>query len=53
MVLAALVPGLIPLMLRSRLKRAELVTGGVLGLLLSTVLTFEAFGIAATNAMPG
>lgn len=50
MVLTALALGLILLVMRNRLKKTELVIGGILGLLLSTVFTFETFGIAATSA---
>ncbi|WP_354238714.1 DMT family transporter [Arthrobacter sp. UYEF20] len=50
MVLTALALGLILLAMRNRLKKTEVVIGGILGLLLSTVFTFETFGIAATSA---
>jgi drug/metabolite transporter (DMT)-like permease len=50
MLLTAVVLGLILLAMRKRLKRTEAVIGGILGLLLSTVFTFETFGIAATSA---
>lgn len=45
--------GLILAAMRKRLKKTEAVIGGFLGLLLSTVFTFETFGIAATSATKG
>ncbi|MGN7249860.1 DMT family transporter [Arthrobacter sp. SAFR-014] len=48
--LTAVVLGLILVVMRTRLKKTEAVIGGILGLLLSTVFTFETFGIAATSA---
>ena len=50
MVLTALALGLILMVMRNRLKKTELLIGGILGLLLSTVFTFETFGLAATSA---
>lgn len=50
MLLTAVALGLILIAMRKRLKRTEAVIGGILGLLLSTVFTFETFGIAATSA---
>ncbi|MDQ0617623.1 drug/metabolite transporter (DMT)-like permease [Arthrobacter globiformis] len=50
MLLTAAALGLILVMMRKRLKKTEAVVGGILGLLLSTVFTFETFGIAATSA---
>jgi drug/metabolite transporter (DMT)-like permease len=50
MLLTAVVLGLILVVMRKRLKKTEAVIGGILGLLLSTVFTFETFGIAATSA---
>jgi drug/metabolite transporter (DMT)-like permease len=50
MLLTAVALGLILVALRKRLRRTEAVIGGILGLLLSTVFTFETFGIAATSA---
>jgi drug/metabolite transporter (DMT)-like permease len=50
MLLTALALGVILVAMRKRLKKTEAVVGGILGLLLSTVFTFETFGIAATSA---
>jgi len=50
MTLTAAALGLILVMMRKRLKKTEAVVGSVLGLLLSTVFTFETFGIAGTSA---
>jgi drug/metabolite transporter (DMT)-like permease len=50
MLLTAVALGLILVAMRKRLKKAEAVIGGILGMLLSTVFTFETFGIAATSA---
>jgi drug/metabolite transporter (DMT)-like permease len=50
MLLTAVVLGLILVVMRKRLKKTEALIGGILGLLLSAVFTFETFGIAATSA---
>lgn len=50
MLLTAVALALILAVMRKRLNKAEAVVGGILGLLLSTVFTFETFGIAATSA---
>jgi drug/metabolite transporter (DMT)-like permease len=50
MILTAVALGLILVVMRKRLKKTEAAVGCVLGLLLSTVFTFETFGIAATSA---
>jgi drug/metabolite transporter (DMT)-like permease len=50
MLLTAVALGLMLVAMRKRLKKTEAVVGGILGLLLSTVFTFETFGIAATSA---
>lgn len=50
MLLTAVALALILAVMRKRLNRTEAVVGGILGLLLSTVFTFETFGIAATSA---
>jgi drug/metabolite transporter (DMT)-like permease len=50
MSLTAVALGLIFIAMRKRMKKSEAVVGGVLGLILSTVFTFETFGIAATSA---
>lgn len=50
MLLTSLALGLILIALRKRLKKTEAVIGGIIGLLLSTVFTFETFGIAETSA---
>lgn len=50
MTLTAAALGLILVLMRKRLQKAEAAIGCLLGLLLSTVFTFETFGIAATSA---
>lgn len=50
MLLTAAALGLILIAMRKRIRKAEAVIGGILGMLLSTVFTFETFGIAATSA---
>lgn len=50
MTLTAIALGLILVIMRKRLKKTEAAIGCLLGLLLSTVFTFETFGIAATSA---
>lgn len=50
MTLTAVALGIILVLMRKRLQKTEAVIGCILGLLLSTVFTFETFGIAATSA---
>lgn len=50
MTLTALALAIIVVMRRKRIAKSEWAIGLVLGLLLSTVFTFETFGIAATSA---
>jgi drug/metabolite transporter (DMT)-like permease len=50
MTLTAAALGLILVLMRKRLQKTEAAIGCILGLLLSTVFTFETFGIAATSA---
>jgi drug/metabolite transporter (DMT)-like permease len=50
MTLTAIALGIILVLMRKRLQKTEAAIGCILGLLLSTVFTFETFGIAATSA---